>query len=249
MRARFGDDSSIFLVDWQWAPDGARPLPFPTAFASDHNDPEHTDGGQVGEVRKIFYPLAKTFLPGFLKGDHQCGSEDFWQNGWPEGTPGIPIVNLVPTCCIKLYQSEDCTCTTVDATSGFYVTTACTCTEVDTTSDYYVTTACTCTSVEVPVPPPTACTCTSVDTTSRYYVTTACYCTSVDTTSGYYVTTACTCTEVTAPVPPPPGSSCTCTTVDATSGFYDTTACSCTEVDATSGFYSTTPCTCTEVTT
>ncbi len=102
MRARYADDSSIFLVDWQWVNDTD-----PTrdsgeiAFASNHTDPEHTDGGQVGEVRQVFYPLAKTFLPGFLDGSHQCGTDQQWREGWPAGTPPLEIVAGVPVCCVE----------------------------------------------------------------------------------------------------------------------------------------------------
>ncbi len=78
---------------------GFKAIGFETAFGSNHNDPEHTDGGQVGEVRQVFYPKAGSFLPGFLTGEHICGTEQQWQNGWPDGTPGSPIVAGVPECC------------------------------------------------------------------------------------------------------------------------------------------------------
>jgi len=98
-RARFGDDDSIFEGDWQFINPGAKAISFETAFGSNHTDPEHSDGGQVGEVRQIFYPKAQTYLPGFLLGNHICGTQQQWQNGWAAGVEGSPIVAGVPTCC------------------------------------------------------------------------------------------------------------------------------------------------------
>lgn len=100
MRAVQDDDSSIFLVDWQFCVNDDVPgLPFDIAFGTSHFEPEPFDLGGIGEVRKVFYPGAETRLPGFLTGQHFCGSQDQWQNGWPNGTPGSPIIDGVPVCC------------------------------------------------------------------------------------------------------------------------------------------------------
>jgi len=70
MRARQGDDDSIFEVDWQDVNDPDVPsVPMPTAFASSHSDPFHEDFDQVGEVRQKHYEKAGTFLPDYLFGD------------------------------------------------------------------------------------------------------------------------------------------------------------------------------------
>jgi len=121
-RARFGDDTSIFLADWQWAPAGAKAIPYPIAFGSNHTDPEHIDVDQVGEVRQTFYPLARTFIPDFLKGDHFCGTQEQWQNGWPADTPNIEIIDNAPACCVAdLDGAFDC-----GFTWGFLTGGACT---------------------------------------------------------------------------------------------------------------------------
>lgn len=99
MRARVGGDEGLFEVDWQPCNPGAKDLEFDVAFGSSHFDPDPFDFGGVGEVRRTFDPTAQTRLPGWVKGDHFCGTEEQWQQGWPVGTPLPPLVDGTPACC------------------------------------------------------------------------------------------------------------------------------------------------------
>ena len=231
MRARFGDDGSIFLVDWQWAPDNAKPLPFPTAFASNHTDPEHTDGGQVGEVRQVFYPLARTFLPSFLTGDHQCGSQDFWQNGWPEDTPGIPLVGLVPTCCTFYVElvGEACSCAAPDTEPAFlssvcscsdpytqltvFWSYACSCSDPYTQLTVFWSFACSCSDPKSNVNAPMIaypCSCSAPVAQSNYIVSDPCSCSDPTQAPNYHPANACSCSDPTQAPNYHPADSCAC---------------------------------------
>lgn len=112
MRARFDDPTSEFLVDWQFTDHRAKVLNYPIAFGSNHNDPLHVDMDQAGEVRQVFYSLARTRLPAVYKGDHVCGTKDQWQNGWPAGTPGTDVWPVLPRCCVggKVFSMGGCSC-------------------------------------------------------------------------------------------------------------------------------------------
>lgn len=109
MRARVGEDEGLFEVDWSWCRDDAKDLPFEIAFASSHFDPDPFDYGGVGEIRQTFYPLPQTTVPPFLRGDHFCGTQEQWQQGWPDGTPMPALIDGVPCCCVAgLDGAYDC---------------------------------------------------------------------------------------------------------------------------------------------
>lgn len=99
MRARENDDSSIFLVDWTYVPWGTPGLDFPASFRSSQTDPDRLDMGNVGEVRQHIYPRALTRSPGWMKGDHLCGTPEQWANGYPADTPIPPWIGDAPACC------------------------------------------------------------------------------------------------------------------------------------------------------
>lgn len=99
MRARANDDTSIFEVDWTFVPPGTPGLDFPCSFGTSTMDPDRLDQGNVGEVRTRNYPRALTRSPGWMTGDHVCGTADQWLNGYPVGTPIPPWTGGAPVCC------------------------------------------------------------------------------------------------------------------------------------------------------
>lgn len=88
--------------DCQWLecnPD-AKELPFPTAFGSSRYDPMKLATPKVGEIWVKAPPKSFGFLNGWLNGNHVCGPPEWWANGFPLGTPPIPVgPGGVPLCC------------------------------------------------------------------------------------------------------------------------------------------------------
>jgi hypothetical protein len=103
MRPLAGDATQDFEVDWQFVnADDVPGFDYPIAFGSSRFDPDPLDLGNVGEIRQTFYPAAKTRLPGWLRGEHFCGTQEQWQEGYPLGTPFPPSLDGVPVCCQRL---------------------------------------------------------------------------------------------------------------------------------------------------
>lgn len=93
---------------WFFAADDAKTLPFPVAFGSSRFSPYTVDTGGIGEIWNNNPPLSPGTLPAWLKGEHFCGSQEQWQNGYPLGTPG-PVIGPdgQPVCCGALAAAYD----------------------------------------------------------------------------------------------------------------------------------------------
>ena len=101
MRARVGDDSGNFVVDWNFVPDDRPILRIDggNSFCSSHFDPDTLDNGAIGEVRQVFYELAKTRIPDGYTGKRHCGRDAFWAAGYPARTPSVVYRGGLPVCC------------------------------------------------------------------------------------------------------------------------------------------------------
>lgn len=110
MRPRIGDSSGDFPVDWQFVDEGNSILDIDggNSFCSSHWDPDRIDGGGIGEVRQLFYPLAKTRMPATLKGRRHCGSDQQWSEGYGPDAPSVTYVDGVPSCCCPDEAAFDC---------------------------------------------------------------------------------------------------------------------------------------------
>lgn len=100
MRARVGDPTGDFVVDWSFAREDATVCAFPVSFGSSRHDPEQFDLGGIGEVREHRPGRALTTVPGFLHGQHVCGTLEQWAEGWAAGTPAPSWSGGVPVCCL-----------------------------------------------------------------------------------------------------------------------------------------------------
>lgn len=98
MRPNFTDS---FLVNWMIANDDALNLPFPTLFGSSRFDsPDKLPIDRLGEVYELHPPFYSGKVQPWINGSHICGTQGQWQNGWPPGTPGLPVdEDGVPLCC------------------------------------------------------------------------------------------------------------------------------------------------------
>lgn len=95
------NNSETFDVLWSAANETAENLPFATAFGSSRFDsPDRLPIDRLGEIYTVHPPFNPIPNAAWLKGDHVCGSADFWLNGWPPGTPTLPVdENGVARCC------------------------------------------------------------------------------------------------------------------------------------------------------
>ncbi len=93
--------TNTFDVNWMIANDDAATLPYVTAFGSSRFDvPDQLDIDRLGEIYVRHPPFFSGKVPAWMVGGHICGSAAFWQNGWPVGTPGLPLgPDGVPACC------------------------------------------------------------------------------------------------------------------------------------------------------
>lgn len=94
------NDTQTMPVKWLKCQPGAQPPPFSHAFGSSRAQfvPEFPDE-PVGE---IYHPHERGsgFDVSPFPGDHVCGSQTYWQQGWPVGTPALPVDDMGnPICC------------------------------------------------------------------------------------------------------------------------------------------------------
>lgn len=90
-----------FAVGWMACNPDAENLPFATMFGSSRFDsPDKLSCHDLGELYELHPPFNAGILPGWLKGQHTCGSASDWSDGWAPGTPGLPFgPDGVPVCC------------------------------------------------------------------------------------------------------------------------------------------------------
>ncbi len=94
------NETETIDVDWLLAADDAQQFDFPTAFGSSRYNIDHLPLEGLGEIWVPHAPISYATRPGWLKGDHICGTVDQWQNGYPVGSPAPPIgPDGVPACC------------------------------------------------------------------------------------------------------------------------------------------------------
>lgn len=97
---RYEPGGSAFDVQWFPCNPGAADLAIPTAFCSSRLDIYHLLIPQVGEIWEKFTRPVSGHLAGWLMGAHHCGTDQQWAEGFPAGTPSIPVgPGGVPVCC------------------------------------------------------------------------------------------------------------------------------------------------------
>jgi microcystin-dependent protein len=100
MRLYPEDPDRLTLGRWLWCPDGAMPLPFPTAFCSSRYDPNDWQLEGVGELPAIAGYSSGRGNPRYTGRTH-CGSAHLFAAGSPVILRGTPAVDAdgVPLCC------------------------------------------------------------------------------------------------------------------------------------------------------
>lgn len=87
-------------VIWYKAPDGAKPLPFPSLFGSETSDTYHwwcPGAGEDDSSRSSYY---NGKIPGPFKGRSYCGPQQWWTNGCPSDAPRLSRNAAgLPSCC------------------------------------------------------------------------------------------------------------------------------------------------------
>lgn len=85
-------DGSTFDVNWVFVPDSTPIIPFPHPWVSGFNSPlRPLPDGMVGEIPALHPPRSRLPLPARVGRNCYLGSIDYWQNGWPTGTPGVVL--------------------------------------------------------------------------------------------------------------------------------------------------------------
>jgi hypothetical protein len=87
-------------VTWYWAPEGSKPLSFPTLYTSETWDGVHwfcPGAGEDDQSNPVFY---NGTAPGPFKGKSFCGKQEWFENGCPSDAPPLPQnAQGLPKCC------------------------------------------------------------------------------------------------------------------------------------------------------
>lgn len=114
-------EGQTFTVDWGWANEGAKALTAPSPFMSSRFDDYPIDEGGLGEIPNRTPPRSRLVMPPGLPGDHHCGDDSLWLNGWPVGTPGLDIgPDGWPVCCeAGVLSFASCSCSAAAGSATF----------------------------------------------------------------------------------------------------------------------------------
>jgi len=93
--------TETFDVNWMIANDDAKNLPYATMFGSSRFDcPDKLDCHKTGEIYVLQEPYSSRKVPAWLKGEHVCGTEEQWLNGWAPDSGTLPVAeDGIPLCC------------------------------------------------------------------------------------------------------------------------------------------------------
>ena len=87
-----GYDGVLFDVDWVIVPETNSHIEIPTPFRSGYNDAYYPfDLGFVGEIPNRNPQRSRLKLPKRVCPDCRLGTDDWWTNGWPNGTPPVVL--------------------------------------------------------------------------------------------------------------------------------------------------------------
>jgi len=93
-------DGTLFEVDWViLANPLAQTLPFGHPFTSGFHDPFKFDVGQIGELPPYLPRRNRLHVPDWVCPDCFCGEPEWWYEGWPDGTPGVVLLDQFAVCC------------------------------------------------------------------------------------------------------------------------------------------------------
>jgi hypothetical protein len=85
-------DGSTFRVAWVTVPDDTPVLDLGTPFRSGRNDPfSPFDTGAVGEIPELYPERSRVQLPSRVCHDCRVGDDEWWEDGWPAGTPPVVL--------------------------------------------------------------------------------------------------------------------------------------------------------------
>lgn len=87
-------DGSISEVQWFFTDPDAPVLELPTPFRSGHQTPDWPfDMGCVGEIPERFIRRSTITKPNWVVACCHVGDDIWWDMGWPDGTPGVVLLD------------------------------------------------------------------------------------------------------------------------------------------------------------
>lgn len=191
-------DGTMSEVQWFFTDQNAPVLSIPTPFRSGHLTPDWPfDMGCIGEIPERFIRPSTITKPSWVQVCCYLGPNNFWEHGWPPGTPGVQLSpdGFAIGCSHPPQNLGGCSCAFGEISSGIiFFCLGCSCATGE-WGDLTPLDGCSCAMGERKDIPITlhGCSCATGAIASISYVLTGCSCANGATAPVPYVLHGCSC--------------------------------------------------------